>query len=268
MNGSRDPQDDMEKEKLESLLIDFIDGKLSEEERKTVEQELVRNAEAFTLYEQLKEVIQAMNNASRLEPSDHLKVSFDKMLQEEMGKQQTGKTVFFRPSLYRVAAAVLLLVLGGGIGFWISKQQQQATELARMKEEMDRTKQLLIGMLDNQNSASQRVEGATVAYKSVVKADDEIVNALVKAMNDDPNTNVRMAALEALRKFQHQPYVRKMLVASLSTQKDPMVQIALIRLMVEMKEKGVTEELQRITTEEGVLPAVKDEAHIGLMRLS
>ena len=257
----------MEKEKLESLLIDFIDGKLSEDERKTVEQELVRNAEAFTLYEQLKEVIQAMNNASRLEPSDHLKVAFDQMLQEEMGKQKTGKTVFFQPALYRVAAAVLLLVLGGGIGFWISKQQQ-AAQLAEIQEEMNRTKQLLIGMLDNQNSASQRVEGATVAYKSVVKADDEIVNALVKAMNDDPNTNVRMAALEALRKFQHQPYVRKMLVASLSSQKDPMVQIALIRLMVEMKEKGVMEELQRITTEEGVLPAVKDEAHIGLMRLS
>ena len=37
----------MEKERLESLLIDYIDGKLSEEERHRVDQELVANAEAI-----------------------------------------------------------------------------------------------------------------------------------------------------------------------------------------------------------------------------
>jgi len=258
----------MEKEKLESLLIDYIDGKLTDTERKTVEQELVRNAGAYTLYEQLKEVIQAMNNASRLEPSSTLKLGFDKMLQEEMAKQHKGKTVFFQPAFYRAAAAVLLLVLGGGIGFWISNERQEAAIQAKIREEMDRTKRELMAMLDNQNSASTRVMGATVAFKDVTHADDEIVNALVKALNEDPNTNVRIAALEALAKFQRQPHVRKALIASLATQKDPMVQIALIRLMVEMKEKGVIQELERMTTEEGLLPAVKDEAHAGLMKLS
>ena len=91
---------------------------------------------------------------------------------------------------------------------------------------------------------------------------------LIYAMNEDPNTNVRIAALEALGKFRNQPDVRKALIASLRTQKDPLVQIALIRLMVEMKEKGITEELERISTDEETLPAVKDEAHAGLLKLS
>ena len=87
-------------------------------------------------------------------------------------------------------------------------------------------------------------------------------------MNEDPNTNVRMAALEALGKFHNQPHVRKALVASLNTQKDPVVQIALIRLMVEMKEKDITKELERISTDEETLQAVKDEAQAGILRLS
>jgi len=50
----------MEKEKLENLLIDYIDGKLTEAERYTVDQELIANEESYRMYEQLKEVMQAM----------------------------------------------------------------------------------------------------------------------------------------------------------------------------------------------------------------
>ena len=109
--------------------------------------------------------------------------------------------------------------------------------------------------------------GATVAFK-MEKADDQIVRALTKTMNEDPNTNVRLVAMEALGKFHQQDYVRKALIASLAIQKDPVVQIALIRLMVEIKEKEAMKELQRITNDEEVLPAVKDEAHAGILKLS
>ena len=100
------------------------------------------------------------------------------------------------------------------------------------------------------------------------KADDQIVLALTKTMNEDPNTNVRLVALEALGKFHQQDYIRKALIASLATQKDPIVQIALIRLMVQIKEKEAMKELQRITNDEESLPAVKDEAHAGILKLS
>jgi len=248
----------MEKEKLETLLIDYIDGKLNDAERYDVEQLLVANQDAFKTYEQLKEVIQAMQASAKMEPTPRLKRGFEQMLREEEIGLKKGRVVFFQPSLFRVAAAVAFVVLGGAIAFIIARQNQQSREL----------KQTLMAMLENQQSASQRVLGATVAYNDIVKADDEIVNALVNAMNEDPNTNVRMAALEALGKFHNQPHVRKALVAALNTQKDPMVQIALIRLMVEMKEKDITKELERISTDEETLQAVKDEAQAGILRLS
>jgi hypothetical protein len=251
----------MEKEKLETLLIDYIDGKLNEAERHDVEQHLVRDAEAFKMYEQLKEVIHAMQASAKIEPSLRLKRGFEQMLREEEAQLRKGKVVFFQPSFYRVAAAIAFVIMAGSVAFLLVKQNRQAQELAQ-------TKEALINMLDNQQSASQRVLGATVAYNDIETADDEIVNALVNAMNEDPNTNVRLAALEALRKFHNQPHVRKALIASLNTQKDPLVQIALIRLMVEMKEKDITKELERISTDEETLQAVKDEAQAGLLRLS
>jgi anti-sigma factor RsiW len=248
----------MEKEKLETLLIDYIDGKLNDTERYDVEQLLIANPDAFKTYEQLKEVIHAMQAAAKMEPTPRLKRGFEQMLREEEIGLKKGRVVFFQPSMFRIAAAIAFVVLGGAIAFIIARQNQQSREL----------KQTLMAMLENQQSASQRVLGATVAYNDIVRADDEIVNALVHAMNEDPNTNVRMAALEALGKFHNQPHVRKALVASLNTQKDPVVQIALIRLMVEMKETDITKELERISTDEETLQAVKDEAQAGILRLS
>jgi hypothetical protein len=219
---------------------------------------LVADAEAFKTYEQLKEVIHAMQASARMEPTSRLKRGFEQMLREEEIQLRKGRVVFFQPSFYRIAAAIAFVVLGGAVAFIIARQNRQSEQL----------KQTLMAMLDNQNSASQRVLGATVAYNDVERADDEIVNALVNAMNEDPNTNVRLAAMEALGKFRDQPHVRKALVASLTTQKDPVVQIALIRLMVEMKEKDITKALEKISTDEGAIQAVKDEAQAGILRLS
>lgn len=257
----------MEKEKLESLLIDYIDGRLGEAEKQAVEQELVKNAEAYTLYEQLKEVIHAMDRSARLEPSPKLRKSFDTMIAEEMASSKQTRTIFFQPAFYRVAAAVALLVVGGGIGFWISQHQRQQEEIARLKEDLQKTKELMMARLDNQQSPSQRILGVMAAYE-VTKADDEIVDALVNTMNEDPNSNVRLAAIDALKKFHQEPRVRKALIAALGTQTDPIVQIALIQLMVDMKETQAVKSLQKIIDNNDVLPVVKDEAHAGIFKLS
>ncbi len=254
-------------EKLETQLIDYIDGKLPEAERKAVEQELMQNTEAFKVYEQLKEVIQVMNKAASLEPSSKLKHEFDQLLKSEIISHKKNKTILFQPVLYRVAAAVALLIIGGGIGFWISKQNDQQQEIAKIKKEMEATKLMMMSLIGNKQSASQRMLGVNVAL-TIQNADDEVVKALAKRMNEDPNTNVRLAALDALSKFHHEPHVRKILIESLTNQKDPMVQIALIQLMIEIKEKAVVNDLKRIVDDEGTMNAVKDEAYSGLMKLS
>jgi hypothetical protein len=257
----------MEKEKLESLIIDYIDNKLNTTERHQVEQELVNNAEAYKLYEQLKEVIHVMDRAARLEPSAKLKSGFEEMLRKESASIKQSKTIFFQPAMYRVAAAVALLILGAGIGYWISKQNAENEKMEQLAAEMAETKRMMMAMIGDQQSASQRIQGVNVAM-SIKKADDQVVNALIKAMNEDKNSNVRLAALEALSNFHQDAHVRKALVESLATQTDPVVQIALIQLMVKMKEKNVVDDLQRMVDDSETMKAVKDEAYSGIMQLS
>jgi uncharacterized protein YjgD (DUF1641 family) len=257
----------MDTEAMESRIIDYIDGKLTEAERLALEKELAQNPEAFALYEQLREVIQTMNRVKPLEPSGKLKAAFETMLMREMASQKKSKTIFFSPVIYRVAAAVLLVMAGVAIGNWISDNRQQKQRLAELEQQVNEQRRLMMAMLGNDQSASQRMTGVSVAYE-LEKPDDEIVTVLVKTMNEDPNTNVRLAALEALGKFHSEPAVRTALIQSLSTQKDPVVQIALIQLMVKMKEKGIINQLEKMTKDASVLKAVKDEAHAGILKLS
>jgi hypothetical protein len=51
-------------------------------------------------------------------------------------------------------------------------------------------------------------------------------------------------------------------------QKDEVVQIALIQVLVKMKEKVILKELEKITQDGEVLKAVKDEAFTGILKLS
>ncbi len=257
----------MDKETLESRIIDYIDGKGTVEERALTESELAHNKKSYELYEQLREVLHTMDKVNPLSPSGKLKMEFEKALQIEIAAQKKTKTVIFTSIFYRAAAAVLLVMAGVAIGNWVSNNQQQAKEMAELKQQMEENRRVMLTMMENQQSASQRMQGLSVAYE-MDKPDDEIVKVLVKTMNEDPNSNVRLAAMDALGKFSNETNVRGALIQSLSSQKDPVVQIALIQLLVKMKEKGVIKQLEEMTKDASTMKAVKDEAYSGILKLS
>lgn len=257
----------MEREQLESQIIDYIDGKLGETDRAALEHRLASDKEAYTLYEQFRELLGVISKSSQYEPSSRLRMSFEAALAEEVRKQPAGRQISFTPVFYRAAAAIALVAAGLAGGYWYSQNQQQQQAIANLEKEVAETKQLMQAMLGNESSASQRLQGVSVAL-TMEKVDNDVVKALVRAMNEDPNSNVRLAAMDALGTFEGDPSVRKELIASLSTQKDPVVQIALIQLLVRLKEKRVIKDLERMVEDEQNLEAVKDEAYSGILKLS
>lgn len=266
----------MERERLEGLLIDFIDGRLIESERKEVMELLSTNEDVRVLYEQLKQVTTAMDRSSEINPTNKLSRSFQQMLKEEEAQLHAPKQkqVFFTPAVFRAAAAIFLVAAGVAIGYYVNQynvQQQRLAQIEKEKLEVEREnlrlKNNMLALIGNESSASQRMKGVNVAL-TIATADDEVVSALVKTLNEDKNTNVRLAALDALSKFHEESNVRKALVASLEKQDDPVVQIALIQLMVKMKEKGVLKDLNRIIEDNNAIQPVKDEAHSGILKLS
>src|ERR1043165_9972749 len=124
----------MDKELLEGMLIDYIDGTLSEADRVKVEQEIAKNEEAYRLYEQLREVITAMDKSEKFEPGANIKVEFEKAIQRELAKSKQGKTVFFQPAYLRIAAAILLVISGIAIGNWISKNNAREEQIAKLQQ--------------------------------------------------------------------------------------------------------------------------------------
>lgn len=257
----------MEKEKMESRLIDYIDGMLSQSERSELEKLLSENAQLRQMYEELREVMALIDNSTDLiESPGHLQI-FENNLKTERKSVSTSRVISFQPIFYKIAAAIALVMAGVAAGFWIVKNNQQEQELAALRKEMTETKQLMMAMITNGQSASQRMQGVNVAF-TISTMDDDVVNVLAETLSSDPNTNVRLAALEALGQFIDEPQVRKIITASLIEQTDPMVKIALIQLLVQIKEKGVVNELEKIINDDTNIQAVKDEAHTGILKLS
>jgi hypothetical protein len=263
----------MERERLEGLLIDFIDGRLTEPERKEVKELLNNDPEVMVLYEQLKQVTTAMDRSSEISPSSKLFNGFQQMLKDEFARENAPKQrqVFFTPAVFRAAAAIIFVITGVAIGYYVNQYNVQQRRIAEIEEENRLLKENMLAQMGDQSSASQRMKGVNVAItysETEADMDSEVVNTLVKMLNEDKNTNVRLAALDALSKFQQEPAVRKELIVSLSKQDDPIVQIALIQLMVKMKEKGVLKDLNRIIEDNEAIKPVKDEAFSGILKLS
>src|SRR5262245_21030429 len=125
----------MNQEELENRIIDYIDGKLSEEEKAMLEKELASNPASFRLYEQFREVMQAIDSSEKLDPRASLRLNFEKMLHEEMRQEKTGRTVSLWPTIYRAAAAIFLVAASIGIGYVINRNQQQQQQIAELQKQ-------------------------------------------------------------------------------------------------------------------------------------
>lgn len=249
----------MDKEKLTGMIIDYIDNNLSEEERREVEAELSGNAESKGLYEELRELVHLINSATPIEMAPRVREDFERFLEKEIDSSK--KVVRLQSFFYRIAAAVLLLVVGGWVGYVVSQRHEQ--RIAEIESRIDG----MMAMMENELSASQRLRGVNVVM-TLDRPDDEIVAALLKLMNDDPNSNVRLAALEALGRFVDEQQVRRGIIDALPKQRDPVVQIALIQLLVKIREKQVLDDLQKIVDDEETIQAVRDQAWAGILILS
>lgn len=123
-----------------------------------------------------------------------------------------------------------------------------------------------LARLSDMNSPASRITAATAAERLPNQGND-VVDALVGSLSSDPNSNVRLAALDGLARFYQEDYVRRQLVKALKKQHDPVVQIAMINLLVRMRASGVLEQLDRMVNDDDTNRAVKDCAYSGLLEL-
>jgi hypothetical protein len=169
-----------------------------------------------------------------------------------------------RPLVFQFAAALVLIILGITAGYLFRNPQAQ---LSQLHQEVDGMRQMVALSLLKQSSPSDRIQGAS--FSSQVKAPTQkTLDTLLQTLNNDPNVNVRLAAVDALYLFLSYPEVKDRIVQSLAKQESPLVQVALIDLLVGIREQRAVEAFKALIQSENLNPAVKQKAELGIQQLS
>lgn len=231
-------------------------------------------------YETLHRLWDKLGNLGEAEPGRSMRARFYSMLdgykdgiELSQGRDKGKRSGFWygwllpgMPAL-QIALAVLFLIAGAVIGRLSVVEGPGKSEITQLRSEVHEMTQMVALSLLQQQSASERLAGVSMSQR-VGQPDEKVLNALVHALDFDPSVDVRLAAIDALYRFSDQRLVRRALVDSLPRQGSPLVQIALIDLIVELRERQSAEVLRRLADDGNINQAVRERARWGLQRLS
>ena len=231
-----------------------------------------KNAKRLAEYESLLREIDEMKVP---EPSGEMDRKFQAMLEEakkarflEDRPPDRRRSPFFEPHpglLPRLAVALSLIVVGWFLGYQVTPRPERARidSLASEVREMKNT--VMLAMLDN-SSAAERMKAVYFAQE-LSSPDEAVLNALARTVNDDPNVNVRLTAVEALALYADLPKVREALVQAIVRQESPLVQLALAEVMLALNEKRAVEPIRKIIASPLVDYSVKSKLEAAVRQL-
>jgi hypothetical protein len=166
--------------------------------------------------------------------------------------------------LLQGCAALLLLVVGIEVGREI--RPNGTPEVRELSQEVRDLRQMVTLSLMQQQSASERLKG--VSWSSQLDSpSSEVVAALVDALMHDSNVNVRLASIDALKRFAERDVVRSATLRALDTQSSPLVQMALIDFVVETRDREALDTLRRLSHDDTVNATVRARAVWGIDHL-
>lgn len=109
------------------------------------------------------------------------------------------------------------------------------------------------------SSPSSRITAIYAAEKQK-KIQKPLFDALFEVLNNDPNANVRMAALDVLSAKMSDAEIRKRLVYAMVEQDEPMVQLMMIQMFSGTGEKDFIEQLGKLIQAPETDEEVREEA--------
>jgi len=286
---------------VEEIFADYLEGKLSEKELLSFFSE---NPEAQQEFEELKQLFNELPEAVQPEVSGEANDRFYAFLEGEKSKA----TPRFRVSFGEILryAAMILAVAGAyyfgsrkpekeivtvekpiyitlrdtvrvkeeaeGHGQEKASRKQPAVmeELANIRKEVGEINEvqhkMILAML-RQESAASRLEAINYSY-NLDAADGALMDALFQTLEKDPSVNVRLAALDAVGRFELSPAMRENLVLTLAEQRDPSLQMALITKLIELREVKALPVFAGIINNPDVSENIRDRAEFGIKVLN
>jgi len=265
-------------DQVKENIADYLTGSLSPVAAEELDEHFARCAACKQETAALSETWEMLGLLEHEQPSEALRARFYQSLEAyrqglESAAPAPPKRRFFdwgagwmHSPAFQFAWSAALLIVGLGVGQWLGQRDRGRQDLTQLQDEVHHMRQLVTLSLLQQQSASERLRGVDYAFR-VDQSDTQVLTALLHAVNYDPNVNVRLAAVDALRKFSGSPAVRGSLDQSLVKQDSPLVQLALIDLIVDMRDKGAAPSLATLEGSPATDKNVKEKAQWGLSQL-
>ncbi len=259
----------MNYQEFDKLKIDYVLNKLDFEKKEAIEKYLENNPDQQEQITLLNSLYGTVDSTEGPEHSAAMDEKFYEFLTDSITQDASvsnidkiqGRIYFSINKLFlqRLAFGIGLLAIGyfAGSNFnYQSTDIKNSTEYADAETEAVRN-QLVLALID-QSSASKRLQGVNEAAK-LDKVTETIVAALFSTLNNDDNSNVRLAAVESLAKYVDNPIVREGLIYAVDKQDSPLVQIALADLMVEIQAKKSLEPMRKMLKKPDINEAVRQK---------
>jgi HEAT repeat protein len=169
--------------------------------------------------------------------------------------------------VWRLAMAAGLLLGGIVCGRYLPRTDAGGNpEMAQLRAQVENLHQMVAISMLQQQSPSARMRGVTYSEK-IAQPDPRVLDALLQAVNHDGNVNVRLSAVDALQKFATGPEVALAMVNSITEQESPLVQIALIDMLVQLNARGAAPGLARISNDARMDEVVRQRAAWALHKM-
>lgn len=263
-------------------LPDYLLGNLGEASKTTIEAHLKTCPSCKSEFETVRALWNELSLLPEERPSEAVRAKFYSKLNEYVVQQKHTHTKAHlgdrfneflerwwpKQPAFQLTVAFAFLLVGYVIGFRVDGAKDKSQEeMAQLRSEVQNMQRLVTLSLLKVESASERIKGVGWSQQ-VGQPDAEVMDALMQALNYDPNVNVRLAAMDALTKFADQPEIKHALVQSLPKQTSPLIQLALVDVIAETKNTEATGTFKQMLEQQNLNQTVKERIKERLAELS
>jgi hypothetical protein len=248
---------------IKSMFLDYLDNNLDKEAKLQIEKHLEHCKICSGELSQIRLLNEKISNMNRFANPQHLFDNFMLKLEKEKNRLKKWSLGINSRSLFRIAASILIFVTGLLTGVMVVTGYLEKTRIKEMENEISELKNTVAITMFNQHSTSDRIKALTY-FDENNKVSPDLLRSLENALIFDDNVNVRLAAVNALFKYKDSEQVMELLIKCLDSQDEPMVQIAIIRFLVDNREKRAAESLQYLIKNDNTNIFVRQYADQGL----
>lgn len=156
----------------------------------------------------------------------------------------------------QLAYGLLALALGVALGALVFGGGEGGGDVRELRGEVRALHELVALSLLDGPSATERLQGVSYGAR-VERPDREVLAALVSAATGDLSVNVRLAAIEALAPRAAEPRIFEPLVRALPQEESPLVQVALVDVLLESDGEAARRAALRLAQDDETHPEVR-----------